>query len=79
MIILILWFITSLGVAIFLYGLYYYLKTKIGFWWSAKQLRKIAKTQTGEEAQRLNDIADGLIELSRTTKLFENDNDLYND
>jgi CHASE2 domain-containing sensor protein len=68
--------LTAAGVGTFLYLWFLpYIKTKWTLWMSCWQIRRMAKRYPGETGDKLKQIADGLANLAKDEKLFDDEDE----
>jgi len=73
---IILWVMATLGLAIFLQFYFLpYIKTKWTFYVMSKRIKKIANKYDGETGEQLKEIAKGLMNLSKSEKLIDDEDE----
>ena len=73
---IVVWGLMAAGIGTFLYLWFLpYIKTKWTLWMSSWQIRRMAKRYPGETGDKLKQIANGLANLAKDEKLFEDGED----
>ena len=71
---IILWALAILTVAIFLHDYFIpFIKVKFMFWRMSKRISRMSKKHEGETRKQLKSIAEGLMDLSKNTKIDDDE------